>query len=195
MKDITAPSGGNIFSVHLTVDYTRIWEEVVRVAGPTTPGPESAVWDVWNVWEMGYLDPARQKSCSSSYNAEIFFVDFGLDVSFTKILGWSETNRLRPASPRECFAIGECYPNLNHTHPYNFGRNFGRGTLMVLSPQVCLYRIKSGMGVIPVFFGVLWDIATREIVVHRLIGFGETWSNWFAFVDLDNNSHKGAIVL
>ncbi len=119
---VLAPQGGTLHFVSVPVDESRPWDEAVRTAGPNTP-------DEYNVWKVGDQYPPQGESGVR----EIILVNFGRG-SFTtgeQALAWGKENRLRPASPRGCFAVGEHCPKLN--------RELGKNYMAVVSLDLCSF--------------------------------------------------------
>ncbi len=155
---VLPPHGGKLHFVSVFVDESRPWDKAVRSVGPNTP-------DRYKVWNVADRYPPQGESGVR----EIILVNFGRE-SFTtnaQALAWGKENRLRPASPRGCFAIGEHYPTLN--------RELGMNYMVVVSPDSCSFRSRRRV------CNVWWHNAER--------GTGLGWfadgyydESWFAFV-------------
>lgn len=103
---VMAPKDGIVQVLTVPVNESRIWDEAIRAAGPDTP-KDDHVWKVGNQYLL--LAGAVERL------EEIYIVNFGnARVTLSNAtLVWGKSQHLIPASPRACFAIGECYPKLN----------------------------------------------------------------------------------
>lgn len=153
---IAPPEGGKIHIVSVFVDEARPWDQAVRTADPNTP-------ESYAVWKVGDQYPPQQ----FKNDQEIILVNFGKYISSEDVIEWGRGQKLRPATPRSCFAVGEHILNL-HT---DLGVEYMAVVSLVQcsfggSQRVCgVWRGRSGRGV-----GLCW--------------FGSDWSGsyWFAFV-------------
>ena len=155
---VLPPQGGMLHFVSVPVDESRPWDEVVRVAGPNTPNG-------YNVWKVGDQYPPQGESGIR----EIIFVNFGPGSFATsaQALAWGKENRLRPASPRGCFAIGEHCPTLN--------RELGMNYIVVVSLDPCSFGGSQQV------CGVWWWGSERQAGLYWFDReFGDGY--WFPFV-------------
>lgn len=158
---LSAPSNGRILILPVPINESRSWDEAVKSGGPDTP-PNYSVWKVGDQYPPDPLiaEPTIQ---------DIILVNFGsgsLTVSETA-LAWGRREKLRQATPRGCFAIGACYPNLH--------RNLDLGFMAVASLKTCSFKDECHA------VGVWWREAVRAADLHR---FANGWLGyvWFAFL-------------
>lgn len=156
---IKVPPNGKIHLVSVPVDESRLWKEVMHAAGPNT-------LDSHAIWKVGDQYPAKTMV---SVSQQIIFVNFGFGkyVSSEHALAWGEEQHLVPATPRQCFAVGEHCAKLNN--------DLGLDFMAIVS-------------LVPCFFGgrqhvcsVWWYRSERRV---GLGWFDDDWDDyyWFAFV-------------
>lgn len=157
--ELAAPDGGCINVVHVPVNPGREWQEAVNAAGPNTPSG----YDVRKV-----ADKYPPQSGPVEDIKEIILVNFGRTISDTKVaVDWGKQYKLRPANPRQIFAVGEHKPELHH--------ELGMNPMAVVSPDECFF-----VGYRQVCF--VWWRGSRRYCDLRW--FARDWSanSWFAFV-------------
>lgn len=106
--DIIVPVGGHIRIVRTSANPGRLWEDAVRAGAPQTD-KNSPVWKVGNQYPMMLLK-------NHLPGVEIILVNFGVwscgyeicEIAFS----WGIKQHFRFATPQECFALLEQYPNL-----------------------------------------------------------------------------------
>ena len=155
---LTAPDGGRIHIVRVLVNPTREWQEAINAAGPDTPSN-------YEVCKVADKYPPQDGAVEEK---EIILVNFGRTISDTKVaVDWGKQNKLRPANPRQTFAVGEYKPKLH--------RELGVNSMVVVSPDECTFDGYRRV------CDVWWDDTDRFC---GLSWDGLEWNAdyWFAFV-------------
>lgn len=152
---ILPPEGGRIHIVTVPVDESCPWDQAIRGAGPDTP-------ESYAVWKVGHQYPPQALELPRQI---IILANFG-KYTRDSALAWGTSQKLRPVSPRACFAVGEHVPNLHV--------DLGVEYMAVVSLVPCSF------GGDQRFCGVWWDRSGRRA---RLSRFSSDWDClcWFAF--------------
>ena len=155
---VMAPEGGRIHILRVPVNPAREWQEAINAAGPNTPRN-------YDIRKVGNLHPPQS---GEPKEKEIILVNFGKTIPNSQFaLDWANPYSLRPASPRECFAIGEHKPQLH--------RELDMNPMAVVSLEDCV-------------FGGLWRVCcvwwggSERVAGLSWFAYGWHGSYWFAFV-------------
>lgn len=157
---ITPPAGGRIHIVSVSsVDESRPWDQAVRAAGPSTP-------ETYPVWRVGDQYPPQQFKGSQ----EVILVNFGRYISSENVLAWGKEQKLRPASPRTCFAVAEHCSNLFYDLILEW--------MTIVSLVKCSFEDRQQV------CGVSWGRSGCEANLYWFDRFDHGWSGdcWFTFV-------------
>lgn len=158
VPELVAPDGGRIHIVRVLVNPSRPWQNAVDSAGPNTPSN-------YDVRRVADKYPPQDGAVEEK---EIILVNFGRTIPDTQVaVDWVKQYKLRPASPRPVFAIGECKPQLH--------RELGLDSMAVVSPEECTFD--GGRRVCHVW----WGGADRDCYLDW---YDDEWDAdfWFAFV-------------
>ncbi len=156
--ELVAPDGGRIHIVRVPVNPSREWQEAINAAGPNTPSN-------YDVRKVADKYPSQAGAIEGK---EVILINFGRTISDTQVaVDWAKQYKLRPASPRPVFAIGEHKPQLH--------RELGTNSMAVVSPDECTFG--GGRQVCSVW----WSDASRDC---DLDWCAYEWlaDCWFAFV-------------
>ena len=153
---IPPPEGmGRILSV--PVDESRPWPDAVKAAGSDT-GRDWGIWKVGDQYSVGAIGKLRLK--------QVVLANFSKGVQSEEVLAWGKEQKLKPTTPRTCFAVSEHYKEL---HNY-----LGMNPMAVVTLTPCYFK---GLRRVP----FVWlDDAGREVSLDRLdVGWGGLY--WFVF--------------
>ncbi len=155
---ITSPPGGKVLLLTAVVDESRAWEDAVQEAGPDT-GRD------WDIWRVGDQYPPTMGARSRL--KQVIITNFGKGVQSEEALAWGKEQKLKPTTPRACFAVSEHYPVLHHY--------LDMDPMAVVTLASC--SVESGQRVPFVWFAG----AERGAVLSIGSAFGWLGYCWFAF--------------
>ncbi len=110
LVDIVPPPGARIRVIRARVNQGRDWKEAVDAVGPDT----MSIDEIYKPADL--YPPTSQEETEKDY---ILLSLPDRRDGYHKALTWAQIVGLKPTVPREVFAIGEQYPNLDQT----FGEN------------------------------------------------------------------------
>lgn len=159
-RKIVPPRGGRIYIVTVPVNEARLWKQAVRAVGKDTAADS-------HIWRVGkhYARTVRVTFA----RREVILANFGSQsvTSGETALAWGMAKRLRPASPRTIFAVGE--------HCHDLLQRLAVDAMAVVSLECCS---RYDDLCVPL---VVWNGWGRGAFLHvfDLVGAGDCW---FAFV-------------
>ncbi|HEV3501145.1 MAG TPA: hypothetical protein VGZ92_12550 [Bradyrhizobium sp.] len=155
-----APEGGRLHVLRVLVSPGREWQEAIDAAGPDT----LKSYDVRKVGDKYPPQPGDPRE------REIILVNFGKTIPDSQYaLNWAKPHGLRPANPRQTFAVGEHKPELH--------RELKADPMVVVSLDDCIFGSERRV------CRVWWGDAKR--CAGLLSWFDVGWAAdyvWFAFV-------------
>lgn len=101
------PRGGRIARVTVPVDESRDWEDALQAISRGNPVESSTLY---GPRRMGTYFPAQEDAKKEKKSIFLAYIPRAQDAN--AVLLWAAQQRLVPASPRQCFAIGEHKPFL-----------------------------------------------------------------------------------
>ena len=155
---IIPPPGGRILILLVVVDESRSWKDaVINAAAPDT-GRD------WPIWKVG--DQYPPVVCARPSLKQAILVNFCKGVQSKEVLAWGKEQKLKPTTPRVCFAITKYYPEL-HLH-------LDINPMAVVALMQCSFRDFW-------WFPCVW--LHGDGCFARLFRFDNDWrdDDWFAF--------------
>lgn len=154
---IILPPGGMIQILSVPVDESRPWPDAVKAAGPNT----GRDWDIQKVGDQ-YPPIAGDRPRLK----QVIIANFGEITQSEEALTWGKEQKLKPTTPRACFAISEHFPALHHY--------LGMDPLAVVTLAQCSC---GGNRHVP----CVWFPGAERKAYFRRFGYGWDSLYWFAF--------------
>lgn len=163
---IEVPRSGRLEVVRIPVNPGREWDDAIRAAGPDTSARYA---------EMRQVAAHYQPQEGEIVHKDIILVNFSeTDVYGSEfVVKWGIRHKLRNASPRELFAIGE--------HAPDFNKHVGMPYMAIHSLEECLFR--GQRRICAVWW---WEHERRVHLSFFESGFQNHWNkhDWTAFVEI-----------